>query len=64
MDVLWSEQVCDDCDLVGSLSLVGSVDRSGPAIICPVDVILKLSQSLDDVVVTHNYGHKSHNIIQ
>ena len=39
VEVRWSVQVGDESDLVGSLSLVGSVDGSGPRV-CPVDVIL------------------------
>ena len=60
VDVTWTEQLGDDCGLVGSISLVGSVDGTvTPACppVCPVHVILKQSQS-PDVVLTHNYGHK------
>ena len=54
-DVRRFVQVADDCGLVGSMSLVGSVD--GFALpVCPVDVILKHS-NIVDVVLTHNYRH-------
>ena len=53
VEVIWIVQVTDECDLVGSLSLVGSVDGSGLPV-CPVDVILKHSNGID-VVLTHNY---------
>ena len=62
VDVLWTEQLGGDCGLVGSISLVGSVDGSGLPVY-PVHVTPKQSQS-HDVVLTHNYGHKHHNIIQ
>ena len=54
MDVRWIDQATgDECD-VGSMSLVGSVDGAAP--VCPVDVILKHSDT-PDVVLTHNYRH-------
>ena len=56
MEVRWIDQVADECELVGSLSLVGSVDGSSGLPDCPVDVILKQSDIID-VVLTHNYGH-------
>ena len=48
----------DEVDLVGSLSLGGSVDgTTGPAFY-PVDVILKHSDTLDVLdALTHNYRH-------
>ena len=52
VDVIWIDQVADETDLVGSLSLVGSVDGFGLPV-CPVDVILKQSNT-PDVVLTHN----------
>ena len=54
-EVIWIVQVADDCGLVGSMSLVGSVDGSTDPV-CPVDVILKHSDTID-VVLTHNYGN-------
>ena len=60
VDVKWFDQVADESDLVGSLSLVGSVDgTTGPAgLLYPVDVILKHSNRPDVVdVLTHNYRH-------
>ena len=56
VDVIWYVQVTDESGLVGSLSLVGSVDGSGLCVY-PVDVILKHSNSPDHVVLTHNYRH-------
>ena len=58
VDVKWKDQVVDECGLVVALSLVGSVDGTGP--VCPVDVILKHSDT-SDVVLTHNYRHKTPN---
>ena len=55
-EVTWIVQVADDCGLVGSMSLVGSVDGSFFLPVCPVDVILKHSDT-SDVVLTHNYGN-------
>ena len=56
VDVMWINQVADDCGLVDTMSLVGSVDGSGVPV-CPVDVILKQSDAFD-VVLTHGYGNK------
>ena len=56
VEVIWIVQVSDDCGLVGSISLVGSVDGGTELPLCPVDVILKHSDR-SDVVLTHNYGH-------
>ena len=55
VEVTWIDQAAVESDLVGSLSLVGSVDGSGLPV-CPVDVILKHSNIID-VVLTHNYRH-------
>ena len=61
VEVRWIEQVGDETDLVGSLSLVGSVDGACVTVglpLYPVDVILKQSNSPDVVdVLTHNYRH-------
>ena len=63
VEVRWIVQVGDESDLVGSLSLVGSVDGAGVCVtvvgppLYPVDVILKQSNSPDVVLLTHNYRH-------
>ena len=55
VDVPWINQFADDCGLVDTMSLVGSINGSGHEV-CPVDVILKHSNKVD-VVLTHNYRH-------
>ena len=60
VDVIWINQVADDCGLVDTMSLVGSVDGAGLHV-CPVDVILKHSNR-PDVVLTHNYRHTGQKI--
>ena len=55
VDVTYRVAQFNECGLVCSISLVSSVDGAGlPG--CPVDVILKHSNT-PDVVLTHNYRH-------
>ena len=57
VDVPWIDQVTDEPGLVGALSLVSSVDGVGLQL-CPVDVILKHSDTDDvrDATLNH-YRH-------
>ena len=71
VDAPWTVQLCGDCDGVGSLSPVSSVDGAGrpagPPVGPqggPIHVILKHSHSRGVLLSTHNYGHKRHNITQ
>ena len=62
MEVILIGQASDESGLVGSLSLVGSVDGAGHTSlgvpVYPVDVILKQSNRPDEAdVLTHNYRH-------
>ena len=56
VEVPWNVQVADESGLVGSLSLVSSGDGAGAPQVCPVDVLLKQSNTRDHDL-TQNYRH-------
>ena len=63
VDVLCVVPGGEEFGLVGSLSLVSSEDGSAPRV-CPVDVLLKQSYTIDPAPTLQNYRHTKPNVTE